>query len=512
MNFYKLSPQQQKNIAVRNLIRFIQEYVEPYHPYYRSRFKKAGVNVNSLRTYEDITRLPVISKDDYRPDPVAFILQPTFPGVPPRYETAKINKKHLLKFVLQAILNEPEELAFLYRKADLKEKVARRIAREYMPIHFHASAGSTGDPTPACYTSYDFQKVMPELTAQVFTRPEAPSPDHPTVEWTTRSISLMPGAPHLAFFQTVFGKIFAGMSVFDTCGGNVVPTERQIDLAYKQKFNALGAIPSYMVYWMRKAVEMKKKGLIGEMPDLWGCILGGEPISDEMRVHLKELARELGCDPRFTIIGGYGMTETKWAFLQCHETSPIHLNPKFYLWELLDPETNQPVPEGKPGVLTFSHIGWRGTVFVRYSTGDLIQGGMRWKKCSYCGFTFPLMTGPIARAKKDFTKIKGTRVSLLELVETIRSTRGVRNFQAVITKENENDDLSRDRLVLRISPEDGTSRDALTELVKKRVKSATEVTPDTVLFEENSEKFEQELFARTGIKADYVVDKRKTKL
>jgi hypothetical protein len=42
MNFYKLKASEQKEISVKNLIKYIQEYVYPYHPYYRK-------NINNLK-------------------------------------------------------------------------------------------------------------------------------------------------------------------------------------------------------------------------------------------------------------------------------------------------------------------------------------------------------------------------------------------------------------------------------------------------------------------------------
>jgi phenylacetate-CoA ligase len=77
----------------------------------------------------------------------------------------------------------------------------------------------------------------------------------------------------------------------------------------------------------------------------------------------------------------------------------------------------QPVKPGEPGVLVFTHIGWRGTVLVRYWTGDLIHGGMIRDRCPHCGWTFPRIFPPICRAEADFSKIKGARVELPLLIE-----------------------------------------------------------------------------------------------
>ena len=40
------------------------------------------------------------------------------------------------------------------------------------------------------------------------------------------------------------------------------------------------------------------------------------------------------------------------------------------------------------------------------------------------------------------------------------------------------------------------------------MKGVTEVTPDEIIVEQDKEKLELQLFERTGIKADYVVENR----
>ena len=212
------------------------------------------------------------------------------------------------------------------------------------------------------------------------------------------------------------------------------------------------------------------------------------------------------------MIQSYGMTEFKWVFYECSEGAGIHLNPKYYYWELLHPETHKPVPPGEPGVLVFSHIGWRGTALIRYWTGDLIQGRMRWDRCAACGYTFPRIYPPICRADKDFTKIKGTRVDLSLLIETVRDTPGVRRFQIVLENESELDQFSRDVMSVHVVEEPGATRIELESSVRTRMKQRTEVAPDRVLFEDNEVEFEKRLFARNGVKADYIVERRQNAL
>ncbi len=503
-NFYLKSAEEQREASFRRLTDYIREVIYPYHPYYRRLFKENGIDPRSIRRPEDLARIPVTYKDDYKPDPIAFILQPTFPGVEPRYETARIGAKFIMKYVAQGVFNYPRDYAALYR-VNYKEgfkylKIGRRAALEWNPIHFHASAGSTGDPTPAVYTHRDLHHSVKETASAFWSGEEVP--------WTMRALNIFPGAPHLAFFQVVMGKWLGGSSGFDTFGGTVVPTERQIQLFSEGGFEGIIAIPSYLVYWLRRAVEMVESGEVEPLSRMFIALVAAEPLTESLRKYIKEMVARAGGRDDFKLVQGYGMTEMKIAFYECTERSNIHLNPKYFYWELLDPDTLEPVPEGEPGVLTFSHIDWRGTTFLRYFTGDLVLGGVRWERCPHCGLSYQMMSPPIARAKKDFTKLKGTRVAMLELISAIRDTAGVYQFQAVLDKEVPGDEFSRDRLVIRLAVQDGFEFAQVAEEVRKNVKGTTEVTPDEIVHETDRDKLEDELFEKTHIKAEYVVEKR----
>ncbi len=508
VNYYDLEPSEQRALSLRRLFRYLREYVAPYHPYLRKLYRERGIRVESLRTADDLRRLPIIDKNDLRVDPQAFMLRPSFPGTPglPGYETARIARPLLLKYVRQALLNRPRDFSELVRQPSFREKVRRRALLEWMPIHFHASTGSTGSPTPASYTHYDFQQVLPEL-ASLFVLPKTRDPDEIYHDWSERALNIFPGAPHLAFFAPVLSKAAAGTSSFDTFGGAVIPTERQIRIFFEGKFSTLTSVPSYLGHWLRKAKAMQEAGEIGPLSEFRRVILGAEPLSEPLREYLRTLALSLGAHPKFRLYQSLGMTEMKWFFLECSEGSGLHLHPKFFYWELLHPETREPVAEGEPGVLVFSHIGWRGTVLVRYWTGDLVKGGMVYTRCPRCGYTFPRLYPPICRAEKDFTKLKGSRVDLSNLVETIRNTPGVRNFQVLLESESP-EPGARDVLEVHLVAEPGRDRAVLEEQLCARVKMMTEVTPDRVIYEDDEAAFEKRLFARTHVKAEYVIERR----
>jgi phenylacetate-CoA ligase len=512
VNFYKLDPAEQRRASAQRLFQYLRHYVGPYHPFLRRHYRENGVDLSMLSGADDVARLPIIDKTHLQSDPQLFVLRPAGPEGPPLpqgYETAPLRKSTLSRYLMQALLDRPRDYSRLVRPATLRQAVRRRALMEWQPIHYHVSTGSTGTPTPVMYTHYDFKHALAELTL-IVPRPERPEPNRVYFDWTDRMMNVFPGAPHMAFFGPVLTKILAGLPSFETFGGALIPTDRQITIFAAGGFSSLIAIPSYLVHWLRRAAVLMEQGTIGPLTSLKSAVVGAEPLSESQRNYIRKLAIGVGAHPHFTLCQTFGMTELKWTGCECAEGSGIHLNPKYFFCELLHPETQEPVRAGEPGVLVFSHIGWRGTVLIRYWTGDLIKGGMHWERCSHCGYTFPSLYPPICRADKDFTKIKGTRVDLSMLVEVVRDTPGVRQFQIALENAAEDEELSRDVLVVHVTPERDGLPVEIEQRVRERIKSFTEISPDRVEFELDENAMNKQLFARNGIKAEYLIERRTT--
>ena len=63
-----------------------------------------------------------------------------------------------------------------------------------------------------------------------------------------------------------------------------------------------------------------------------------------------------------------------------HSTDP-------YAIEIIDPDTGKTLGEGEPGEIVFTPLTSRGSVVLRYRTGDLISGGLTYLPCPGCGRT-----------------------------------------------------------------------------------------------------------------------------
>jgi len=492
-----ISPQDQQEQSWESLRNFIRDIVYPYHPYYREVFKRMGIEPRDLRNPEDLRKLPITEKKDLAQNYKKFILQPGYPGKKTDFEVEEISPTKMRIYKENA-----EKITFLRdifgSPRTFEEKVYQCFLKEWQPIHFQWSGGSSGMRSFSTYSQEDLLGPFLEVSAMALYIPG----NQPNMKW----LNLSPGAPHLGIYGTLIPPLLDGWPSFNTFGGKSVPTENQIKLAYEEEFEGICGIASYVTYWVETAKKMLEQGKIGPIHSFKLAVVFGEPIPESYVQRLRDQFADLGSHPK--IIECMGSTELKSYFSECNEGTKLHLNPEFYYWEVLHPETREPVSWGEPGVLVFSHIGWRGTVLLRYWTGDYVTGGVVWNKCPQCGLVLPRAITPIKRAAADFVKIRGARVELLDLQTAVRKCREVESFQIRIGKEDPGNPASRDWVRIYVAPRGGYAEKEIRESVNESVRRDTDVTPNELVFL-TAVELEKALFARTGIKADWVVDERK---
>ena len=129
------------------------------------------------------------------------------------------------------------------------------------------------------------------------------------------------------------------------------------------------------------AEEIEKRHLAGKLK-LKTIILGAERHSMSMRQRIQEIT---GVSHIHDI---YGMTELygPGTGLDCTEHGGIHYWADHFIFEIIDPSTLKPVPEGEEGELVVTTLKKEGTPLIRYRTHDvtrLIPGD-----CP-CGVPFP---------------------------------------------------------------------------------------------------------------------------
>ncbi|MBR6742468.1 MAG: phenylacetate--CoA ligase, partial [Clostridia bacterium] len=122
----------------------------------------------------------------------------------------------------------------------------------------------------------------------------------------------------------------------------------------------------------------------------------------------------------------------------CHAHDGMHVNEDHFIIEVLDPETQQPVPDGVQGEIVFSCITKEAFPILRYRTRDI--GSITHEKCS-CGRTFVRMSKPCGRTD-DMLIIRGVNVFPSQ-IETVLIKMGyLPNYQIVLDTKDNLDTLS----------------------------------------------------------------------
>ena len=142
------------------------------------------------------------------------------------------------------------------------------------------------------------------------------------------------------------------------------------------------------------AEEILRRGLKDKIA-LKKMIFGSERSSDAMRARIKEL---LGLEDMFDITG---MTELygPGTGLDCACHEGIHYWADYYILEILDPESLEPVAPGEPGEMVVTTITKEAAPLIRYRTRDLTRAIDT--PCS-CGSVLPMHDRILGRSDDMF--------------------------------------------------------------------------------------------------------------
>jgi phenylacetate-CoA ligase len=251
----------------------------------------------------------------------------------------------------------------------------------------HASSGTTGKPTVVGYTKKDLQvfaEVVARSLAAAGARPGMMLHNAYGYGLFTGGLGLHGGAEAL------------GMTVVPVSGGM---TERQVMLIQDFRPEVISCTPSYA---QTLAEEFRKRGVSPEALSLEYAVLGAEPWTEAIRKQVDE-----GLGVRSTNI--YGLSEIIGPGVanECvEERQGSHIWEDHFLTEVVDPDTGEPLPEGKVGVLVLTNLTKEAMPLLRYWTGDLTF--LTYEPCA-CGRTHVRM-GPILGRTDDMLIIRGVNV------------------------------------------------------------------------------------------------------
>jgi len=481
-HWHRLPKNAVRRLQAEKLRRYLHDVVVPFSAHYRKMFHQHGIDPDKIRSLDDLERIPFTSKLDLvntpeHPQKVKdFVLIPDQRVLSRRPST-----------ILRAALNG-------------REAVRRQFELEFRPIFMTSTTGRSADPVPFLYSQHD----LGNLSSTGDRLMQVCGGQH-----DFRLLNMFPYAPHLAFWQTHYASTAFGIFTVSTGGGKVMGTEGNLRLIQKIKPDVLIGMPTFLYHVLHQAVE---EGIRCE--SLKRLVLGGEKAAEGIRRKLRNLASKLG-SPNVDVLATYGFTEAKMAWAECpfpvDEQPPgYHLYPDMGIVEVVDPKTGVILPEGESGEIVFTPLDHRGSVVLRYRTGDVIEGGLVYETCPHCGRTLPRLIGKISRSSEvrsmQIDKLKGTLVDFNELEHVLDDAPNVGAWQLEIRKVND-DPMELDELILHVHKLSDVPEDKLTRELNSRFLERTEIRPNHVVFH-NADEIRHLLGVGEQLKELKLLDRR----
>lgn len=463
---------------LRQLRSYLSHRVLPFSAHYRRLFDDYDLSVHDLHSLEDWADVPFTTKSDLT-----------------------VPKEQQREFVLIPDETELRREWSVIKTALMHGRTAAKEAleEEFRPVMLTSTTGRSSDPVPFLFTKHDLANL--ELAGKRLMECGRSQRDF-------RHINAFPFAPHLAFWQTHHAGLGFGTFMVSTGGGKALGTEGNMKLIEKIQPDVLIGMPTFIYHLLRQAVEEGKR-----WPNIKRVVLGGEKVAEGLRARLIDLVRELGGEEVY-VISTYGFTEAKMAFPECptaQGASGFHISPDLAIVELVHPRTGKPVDPGHPGEIVFTPLDARGTVVMRYRTGDIAEGGLTWQRCPHCGRTSPRLLGPISRVSEvrelNLDKVKGTLVNFNILEHLLDDQKGVAAWQIELCKRDD-DPHEVDELVLHVTAEPGMNEKELEQRIHRRFTEVTEITPNAIHFHDMADLRER-LGVGQLLKEVKLLDRRK---
>ena len=425
-----LSREEIREIQLKRLKKTVK-HVYKNVPHYHKLMKDRGIKPESIRSLDDLKYLPLTTKEDLRQNyPFGLFAVP-------------------------------------------KDKIVR----------YHASSGTTGNPTVVGYTKKDL-KVWAECIARLVTMGGVTKYD----------------TAHISFGYGLFTGAFGLHQGLEKVGAGVVPmssgnTKKQIKIMKDFEATALIGTPSYALHLAEVAQEM---GLDPARDlNLRVGLFGGEGSTEAMRTKLNEAFGIFATE-------NYGMSELIGPGVagECPALTGMHINEDHFIAEIIDPVTEEVLPEGETGELVITPISKQALPLLRYRTKDITR--LDFSPCS-CGRTTARMA-KIEGRTDDMLIISGVNVFPSQIEEVLLGIEGIgSNYLIKVTKKGYLDKIEIDVEVVDHNLLDSVTKlDALYKEIKTKLHTILGIHPAVHLVEPKSLK-------RSEGKAQRVLDLRNEK-
>lgn len=347
-------------------------------------------------------------------------------------------------------------------------------------VRLHASSGTTGKPVVVAYTRHDL-RMWADAMGSVISAAGVTSRD------------ILQIAFGYGLFTGAFGLHQAGEHV----GATVLPissggSRRQIQAMLDFGTTSLACTPSYALHLGEVMEEMGVDH--GQLRLRWG-LFGAEPWSEGMR---SEIEAKLGC----FATDNYGLSEVIGPGVagECEYRDGLHINEAYFMVEVIDPDTLEPLPDGDLGELVFTSLTKEAFPVIRYRTRDLSR--MTHEPCA-CGRTTARMARVRGRTD-DMLIIRGVNVFPSQVESVLASVPGLTvNFELVVDRPGRLDELE---VRVEVSPDYATDEMGAFRQLQER---AREALLSVLSLSTKVTLLEPQALERSPGKAQRVLDRRR---
>ena len=225
------------------------------------------------------------------------------------------------------------------------------------------------------------------------------------------------------------------------------------------------------------AEEIKRRGLKDKIA-LKKMIFGSERSSNAMRKHIKDL---LGLADMFDIPG---MTELygPGTGLDCYKHEGIHYWADYYIIEIVDPLTLEPVPLGETGEMVLTTLCKEAAPLIRYRTRDLTR--LIDQPCS-CGNILPMHDRILGRSD-DMIIFRAVNIYPGQIDQVLSSIADAScEYQVHLDRKKD----GKDHMSIRVECEEGfeqSRRPELAQIIAKKIKNKIMVSAEVEVMDYGS--------------------------
>lgn len=329
-------------------------------------------------------------------------------------------------------------------------------------VELHASSGTTGKPIVVGYNRHDMD-VWNDCIMRLVQMAGVVPTDRVQMAF---GYGMFTGG-----FGLHYGLQRLGCMMIPAGSGN---TERQIQMIQDYGSTVLVATPSYALHVCEVGEQM---GLDWEKSTLRVGLFGGEPCPPALKAEIESRMHIVCTD-------NYGLTEVMGPGVsgECLASRDMqHIAEDHFLWEVVDPNTGEPVPEGEMGELVLTPLDKQAIPVLRYRTHDLTR--VITEPCA-CGRTSARMQKVRSRCD-DMLIIRGTNVFPSQVEDVLSGIEGVTpHYRIVVDNET-----GLDRMVVHVELKPEAFSDSFEEMdafrkrIEKELKSVMLVASKVKLVE-----------------------------